>query len=86
MTDHPLLEQDYVIDTPESVAFTYEVTGIGNRFIAALIDSAVLGVALFLLNLLVLVALDGTQSFRKMVEALTFFESNTTKLSFMRIL
>ena len=58
MTDHPLLEQDYVIDTPESVAFTYEVTGIGNRFIAALIDSAVLGVALFLLNLLVLVALE----------------------------
>jgi hypothetical protein len=36
--------------------------------------------------LLVLVALDGTQSFSKMVETLTFFESNTTKLSFMRIL
>jgi hypothetical protein len=37
-------------------------------------------------SLLVLVALDGAQSFSKMVKALTFFESNTTKLSFMRIL
>lgn len=58
MADHPLLEQDYAIDTPESVTFAYEVTGIGNRFIAALIDSALLSVALFLLNLLVLVALE----------------------------
>lgn len=58
MADSPLLEQDYAIDTPESVTFAYEVAGIGNRFIAALIDSAVLGVALFLLNLLVLVALE----------------------------
>lgn len=58
MADHPFLEQEYAIDTPESVTFAYEVTGIGNRFIAALIDSALLGVALFLLNLLVLVALE----------------------------
>ena len=58
MAHHPILEQDYAIDTPESVTFAYEVTGIGNRFIAALIDSAVLAVVLFLLNLLVLVALE----------------------------
>lgn len=57
MADRPLLEQDYAIDTPESVTFAYEVAGIGNRFIAALIDTALLFAALLLLNLLVFVAL-----------------------------
>ncbi|MBI3959930.1 MAG: RDD family protein [Chloroflexi bacterium] len=57
MADHPLLEQEYAIDTPESVTFAYEVAGIGNRFIAALIDTALLFAALLLLNLLVFVAL-----------------------------
>jgi len=57
MAEQPLLEQDYAIDTPESVTFAYEVAGIGNRFIAALIDTAILFAALRLLNLLVFVAL-----------------------------
>ncbi|MGB5050374.1 MAG: RDD family protein, partial [Caldilineaceae bacterium] len=53
MNDYPLLEQEYAIDTPESVTFAYEVAGIGNRFIAALIDTTLLVVVLLLLNLLV---------------------------------
>lgn len=57
MADHPLLDQEYAIDTPESVTFAYEVAGIGNRFIAALIDTTILAAALLLLNLLVFVAL-----------------------------
>ena len=57
MADRPLLEQDYAIDTPESVTFAYEVAGIGNRFIAALIDTAILFTALLLLNLFVFVLL-----------------------------
>lgn len=32
------------IDTPENVVFGYEVAGIGSRFLAALIDSALIGV------------------------------------------
>jgi uncharacterized RDD family membrane protein YckC len=51
------LDQAYAIDTPENVTFAHEVAGIGNRFIAALIDSAIIFMALFLLNLLVVVGL-----------------------------
>ncbi len=48
------LQQEYTIDTPENVTFGYEVAGIGSRFIGALIDNLILGIALFLLNLLLL--------------------------------
>lgn len=51
------LEQAYAIDTPENVTFAHEIAGIGNRFIAALIDSAIIMTALFLLNLLLVVGL-----------------------------
>lgn len=53
MAEHLQLEQNYAIDTPESVTFAYEVAGIGNRFIAALIDTGLIALALTLLNLLV---------------------------------
>lgn len=57
MAEHLQLEQEYTIDTPESVTFAYEVAGIGNRFIAALVDTAILFTALLLLNVLVLAGL-----------------------------
>jgi len=57
MPDRPQLEQEYAIDTPESVTFAYEVAGIGNRFIAALIDTTLLFTGLLLLNLLVFVVM-----------------------------
>ncbi len=44
------LAGDYNIDTPESVAFDYEIADIGSRFIAALIDTTILGLALAGLN------------------------------------
>ncbi len=31
------------IDTPETVSFSYEVAGIGSRFLAALVDTALIG-------------------------------------------
>lgn len=34
------------IDTPENVVFGYEVVGIGSRFLAALIDSTIIGLLL----------------------------------------
>lgn len=51
------LDQEYAIDTPENVSFAHEVAGIGNRFIAALIDSFIILAALVLLNLIILVGL-----------------------------
>lgn len=57
MAEQLQLEQEYAIDTPESVTFAYEVAGIGNRFIAALIDTTGLFTLLTILNILVLSAL-----------------------------
>ncbi|MEZ4733851.1 MAG: RDD family protein [Caldilineaceae bacterium] len=50
------LQEEYTIDTPENVSFGYEVAGIGSRFLAGLLDSLLIGLALFFLNI-VLVAL-----------------------------
>lgn len=36
----------YTVDTPENVEFAYDIAGIGSRFLAAIIDTAVLLIAL----------------------------------------
>ena len=51
------LYEEYTIDTPENVSFGYEVAGIGSRFIAALIDSLILGTLLTALNIALFVIL-----------------------------
>jgi len=52
-SDRSVFSEAYTIDTPENVSFGYEVVGIGSRFIGALIDSAIILAALFLMNLVV---------------------------------
>ena len=42
---------DFVIDTPENVEFSYQVAGIGSRFLAALVDSAIIVVAMVVAQL-----------------------------------
>ena len=42
------------IDTPENVGFDYEIAGIGSRFLAALIDTAIMAVAVFGVNFVLL--------------------------------
>jgi uncharacterized RDD family membrane protein YckC len=44
------MEEQFVISTPEQVAFHYETAGLGSRFVAALIDHLILGLVLTLLN------------------------------------
>jgi uncharacterized RDD family membrane protein YckC len=51
---------EYTIATPEAVTFGYPVAGIGSRFIGALVDTFLIGALLFLLNLLVVVAINAT--------------------------
>lgn len=49
------LPDDYLnIDTPENVAFGYEVAGIGSRFLAALIDTLLIFVLQLIVNLTLL--------------------------------
>ncbi len=52
-----ILDQDYAIDTPENVSFTYDIAGIGNRFIGALIDTSIVVGLLLILDVLLLVIL-----------------------------
>ncbi|WP_420631444.1 RDD family protein [Candidatus Leptofilum sp.] len=48
------------IDTPENVIFGYEVVGIGSRFLAALVDTTIIGLLLLATNaILILVLLGG---------------------------
>lgn len=55
--DADFLSEKYTIDTPENVTFGYEVAGIGSRFIGALLDTLILSVALFILNIVLIAAL-----------------------------
>ena len=57
------MREEYTIETPENVSFGYEVAGIGNRFVGALIDVLLLGAALLLLNLLAGAVLGVTEGF-----------------------
>lgn len=43
------------IETPENVVLGYELVGLGARFLATLVDTLLFGLALFFINLLVLV-------------------------------
>src|SRR3954468_20778886 len=39
---HYAMDDRYIIDTPENIAFAYDVAGIGSRFLAAIIDTFLL--------------------------------------------
>lgn len=51
------LNEEYTIDTPENVTFGFDVAGIGSRFIGALVDSLILGLLLFLVNVVLALAI-----------------------------
>src|SRR3954464_9275043 len=39
------MDDRYTIDTPENIEFAYDIAGIGSRFLAAIIDTLLIGVA-----------------------------------------
>ena len=61
------------IDTPENVVFGYEVAGIGSRFLAALLDSFLILVLMFIAYLTagLLMTIIGTDDFG--TAAIAFF-------------
>jgi uncharacterized RDD family membrane protein YckC len=50
------MDDRYTVDTPENIEFAYDIAGIGSRFLAAIIDTVVIAVALALLAIVVGVA------------------------------
>lgn len=47
------MEEQFSVETPESVSFNYTLAGIGSRYMAALIDHLLIGVMLLLLAIAV---------------------------------
>ena len=47
------MDDRYTNDTPENIEFDYEIAGIGSRFLAAIIDSLVIGAALLILGIII---------------------------------
>ncbi len=46
------MDDRYIIDTPENIEFAYDIAGIGSRFLAAIIDSLVIGAVLLILAII----------------------------------
>lgn len=47
------MDDRYTIDTPENVEFVYDIAGIGSRFLAAMIDTLLIGIAQIIIFLLI---------------------------------
>ncbi|MCC6606923.1 MAG: RDD family protein [Anaerolineae bacterium] len=68
------------IDTPENVVFGYEVVGIGSRFLAALVDTTIIGLLLMATNaILILVVVGG---FDELSSASSFLLAMLSLISF----
>jgi len=39
------MDERYIVDTPENIDFAYDIGGIGSRFLAAIIDTLLIGMA-----------------------------------------
>jgi uncharacterized RDD family membrane protein YckC len=51
------LDEKLLIDTPENITFGYEIAGIGSRFLAALVDTALIVLLQILVNGILLLVL-----------------------------
>ncbi|MDQ2996354.1 MAG: RDD family protein [Chloroflexota bacterium] len=47
------MDDRYTIDTPENIEFAYDIAGIGSRFLAAMIDTLLIGIAEVMIILIV---------------------------------
>ena len=50
------MDDRYTIDTPENIEFAYDIAGIGSRFLAAIIDTLLIGLAEVIVILAISVA------------------------------
>lgn len=65
------VEDTLNIDTPENVTFGYEIAGIGSRFLAALIDTALITVLQLLTAILVFLLLDQSNGAQPDITSIT---------------
>lgn len=70
------------IDTPENVVFGYEIAGIGSRFLAALIDTFLIGLLLVVTNLTLFFLLANLLSAADLSESASWFAALFGLVSF----
>jgi len=51
------MDDRYTVDTPENIEFAYDIAGIGSRFLAAIIDTLLIGLAELILGFIIGVAI-----------------------------
>ncbi len=66
-----LVNERIVIETPENIAFGYDVAGLGSRFLAAFIDNLILGI-LYLILWIVLILVSFTSVLSNVPSELTW--------------
>ena len=59
------MDDRYTIDTPENIEFAYDIAGIGSRFLAAIVDTLLIGTAEIVLGFVVGAALARTQMMQR---------------------
>jgi uncharacterized RDD family membrane protein YckC len=47
------MDDRYTVDTPENIEFAYDIAGIGSRFLAAIIDTFLIGMAELILGFII---------------------------------
>lgn len=58
----PTLDDTLQVSTPESVSFGYQIAGIGSRFLAALVDSLLIGLLQIIANVALIAAIPSSPS------------------------
>lgn len=77
----PLTDHDLVVDTPENVSFGYALAGLGSRFMAALVDSLLIG--LFQMVVIVLTVVLAYRDLSQSTEVLSWTSLVLTLVSFV---
>ena len=54
------MDDRYTVDTPENIEFAYDIAGIGSRFLAAIIDTFLIGIAEIILGFIIGLAIART--------------------------
>jgi uncharacterized RDD family membrane protein YckC len=71
------------IDTPEQVELSYDVAGIGSRFVAVLLDTLIIGAVYFALGLVFVLALTAVHALNQMDSMTMWFVAALVLVAFV---
>lgn len=77
------MDDRYTVDTPENIEFAYDIAGIGSRFLAAIIDTFLIGLAELILGFIVAVAISRSGFAERVDSAESIFLAAGSILAFL---